>query len=123
MRMVAALMVSILTCVGGFVFSQEPPPSQPVPPSSTEPVSIQEMDYQIQICKQYMENYKNQAYLFDQKAQSLMSHDFMGYREAEQMSQQCKSIADDLAKHLQELQKKREQMLEKGGKQQTPPQK
>jgi hypothetical protein len=112
-------MILALSCLGGMVYSQEPVSPQP----SSEPVSIDDMDYQIQLCKQYMENYKNQAYLFDQKAQNLLSHDFMGYRNAETMSQQCQTIADDLATHLQQLEKQRAEMVQRQSQNQTSPQK
>ena len=121
MRMFAAITMIALSSLGGQIFSQAP--ESPPPSTSSDPVSIQDMDYQIELCKQYIAEYKNQAFLFDEKAQSLLSHDFTGYRDAEAMSQRAQAIADDLTGHLKELEKKREEMVQRQAKGQKPPQK
>ena len=61
--------------------------TDPIPSSTTGPVTLQDIDYQITITKEFIDRYKTQAYMFDQKAQSIMSRDFMGYRQAEAFSE------------------------------------
>lgn len=110
MRLLLAIMSLALTSFVGQGFSQEPA-SQPS--EIPEPVSLADVDYQIKLCKQYIDEYKNQAYLFDEHAQTLLSHDYLGYRDAESMSQQAQAIADDLTKHLQKLEKQRAEMVQR----------
>jgi hypothetical protein len=106
-----------LACLSGALYSQTP---SPPPPPQSEAVSLQEMDYQIQLVKQYIAEYNNQAFLFDEKAQSLLSHDFLGYRNAEAMSGRCKAIADDLTNHLSQLEKQRAEMAQRDSQKQAP---
>lgn len=122
MQSLRSVLTIGVACLGSILCAQQPcpaPSSEPAP----EPLTLQDIDYQIELCKQYIEKYKNQAYIFDDKAQTLLSHDFTDYREAEAMSERCQAIADDLSRHLQELEKQREQMLERQPKEQPKPQK
>lgn len=119
MRLLRTIVAISLTCVCGVIFSQETN-SEPLFP---QPVSLEDMDYQIKLCKEYIDEYNNQAYLFDQKAQSLLSHDFMGYRNAEAMSQQAQAIANDLTTHLQQLEKQRALMAQRQSQPQSQMQK
>lgn len=105
MKFIPSMMIAVLACVG----CEAAEGSSPAP-SATGPVSLQDLDFQIKITKEAIEKYKNQAFLFDQKAQSLMPHDYLGYRQAEGLSQQCQTIADDLTQHLQQLQEQRKSL-------------
>ncbi len=109
MSFLRTLAVIAATCLSSIAVAQDENAEPITPP----PVSLEDLDYQIKLCKQYIEEYKNQAFLFDEKAQSLLSHDFMGYRNAESMSQQSQSIADDLTGHLQNLEKQRAEMMQR----------
>lgn len=104
MKLIPSMMIAALACVGCEAVGGSTPTSAP---SATGPVSLQDIDFQIKITKEAIEKYQNQAYLFDQKAQSLMPHDFLGYRQAEGLSQQSQTIADDLTQHLQQLEAQR----------------
>jgi hypothetical protein len=116
MRMLRIIGVITATCLSSIALAQD----TDAEPTTPAPVSLEDLDYQIKLCKQYIEEYKNQAFLFDEKAQSLLSHDFMGYRNAESMSQQSQSIANDLTTHLQNLEKQRAEMMQRQS--QTQPQ-
>ena len=105
MKFIPSIMIAVLACVGCEAAGGSPPA-----PSATGPVSLQDLDFQIKITKEAIEKYKNQAFLFDQKAQSLMPHDYLGYRQAEGLSQQCQTIADDLTVHLQQLEEQRKSL-------------
>ena len=118
MKLIPTIVVALLIgigCVAATGSSSTPPP-----PSATGPVTLDDIDFQIKITKEAIEKYKNQAYLFDQKAQSLMPHDFMGYRNAENLSQQSQTIADDLTQHLQQLEQQRKAIETKQPSSATP---
>ena len=118
MKLIPTIVVALLIgigCVAATGISSTPPP-----PSATGPVTLDDIDFQIKITKEAIEKYKNQAYLFDQKAQSLMPHDFMGYRNAENLSQQSQTIADDLTQHLQQLEQQRKAIEPKQPSSATP---
>lgn len=100
-------LIGFTSCLG-ISWAQEEEP-EPFPP----PVSLEDVDYQIQLCKQTIEEYQSRARMFDEKAQNLLSHDYMGYRNTEAMSQRCRAIADDLSKHLQQLEQQRAQMAQR----------
>ena len=117
-----SILMTVGACLGSILCAQQPCVA-PSTESAPEPITLQDIDYQIELCKQYIEKYKNQAYIFDDKAQSLLSHDFTDYREAEAMSERCQAIAGDLTNHLQELEKQRERMLERPPNEQPKPQK
>ena len=104
MRLMSIIAVAAAVCLGYEAMAGGDSES---PPGTTGPVSVQDIDFQIKITKEAIEKYKAQAYVFDQKAQSLMPHDFMGYRGAENLSQQCQTIADDLTQHLSQLEQQR----------------
>ena len=112
MRWMDIALFGALAMTGCTGVAQEPPQE---PPAQAQPVSLQDIDYQIKITQEFIEKYKAQAYLYDQKAESLLSHDFLGYREAEGMSQQAQDIANDLTNHLQQLEAKRAEMVRKQG--------
>ena len=94
-------------------------PTDPIGPPSAGPVTMEDIDYQIKITKDYIEKYKMQTYMFNQKAQNLMSRDFFGYRTAATMSDRSQAIVDDLTRHLQCLEEQKA-LLEKQGTSQTP---
>ena len=104
MKFIPMIALAALACVGSEAAAGGAPTSSPAP---TGPVTLQDIDFQIKITKDAIEKYKERAFLFDKKAQSLMPHDFLGYREAESLSQQCQTIADDLTQHLQQLEEQR----------------
>jgi hypothetical protein len=112
MNLISTIVVAALACVGCEATAASP--ATP-PPSTTGPVTLQDIDFQIKITKEAIEKYKNLVYVFDQKAQSLLPHDFLGYREAEGLSQQCQTIADDLSNHLQQLEEQRKAIEKKSG--------
>ena len=101
MRLIPTIAMAMLACFGceATTGPASPPPSGPV--------TLQDIDFQIKITKEAIEKYKAQAYVFEQKAESLMPHDYMGYRGAENLSQQSQAIADDLTQHLQQLEQQR----------------
>lgn len=107
MYLIPTIVLTALACAG----CEAAATSAPTPaPSATGPVTVQDIDFQIKITKEAIAKYQDRAFMFDQKAQSLMPHDFLGYREAENLSQQCQTIADDLTRHLQQLEEQRKAM-------------
>lgn len=106
------MCLSLFVSTGCMAISQKPS----VPPaSSSQSFGLEDIDYQIKITKQAMEQYKNQAFLLNEKAQSIMDRDFEGYRHAEMLSQQAQAIANDLANRLQQLEEQRAQMVKEQG--------
>lgn len=94
--------------------------TDPVSSSTTGPVTLQDIDDQIAITKEFIDRYKMRAYMFNQKAQSIMSRDFLGYRSAETLSEQSQSIVDDLIAHLHQLEKERAALVQRQAAQPKP---
>ncbi len=81
-------------------------------PAKTEAsVTVQDLDREIQFLKNNVEKYNELARIFDRKGDSLQSHDFMGYRNAMSMRDECRGIAKDLESHLAMLEQQRADML------------
>ena len=125
MRLLLSIAAFAFAVVGSTAYSDEPtsPPTESdsgFPMNDSGTVTLQEIDYQIKLLNQYIENYNNKAYIFNQKAESLLSRDFLGYRHYASMSQQCKAIADDLTKHLQQLEAQRAEIVQSQSQKQAP---
>lgn len=110
MRSIFSVFFFALLSFGGTVVGMQPCMTDQHPVPQSQPVTVEDVDDQITILKQAIDEYNNRAFLFDEKAQSLLSHDFTGYRHAMGMSERCKGIADDLASHLKQLEKQRDEL-------------
>ena len=112
MRKFTTVLLSILVLTGC-----APTPQPTLNPSSTPPqsMSLEDIDYQITITKQAIERYNTQAYTTEEQAESVMSRDFMGYREDEEQAQQTEDIVKDLEQRLQQLEDQRAQMIKNKG--------
>jgi hypothetical protein len=113
MRKVILLGLSLFVwtgCAAPSKGTSEPTVTAPAAPSS-QYTALDDIDYQIKITKEAMEQYKNQAFLLDDKAQRLIDINFSDYHNTEMLSQQAKEIANDLAQRLQQLEERRAQIV------------
>jgi hypothetical protein len=108
MKILIPSALSLLLCAGCVASSQSP--SEPVA-TTTQSFGLEDIDYQIKITKEAMEQYRNQAFLLNEKAQRMLGFDFSEYRHVETLREQAKAIADDLAQRLQSLEEQRSQMV------------
>ena len=92
-----------------------PKPIPELPSTVPQCQSLEEIDYQITITRQALDRYKAQVYMSNEQAESVMSRDFMGYREDEVQSQQEQGVVDGLQQRLQQLKEQRAQMIKKQG--------
>ena len=94
-------LILSLGCLGAFVQADQPPAQQ------ESQLTIQDLDRQIQFLKDNIEKYNAMANSFDRKATGLQAHDYTGYRAAASVRDECRSIANDLEKHMQKLEQQR----------------
>jgi hypothetical protein len=111
MRRFATVLFSMLVLTA---CSPTPQPTLDVSSGvSPQSMSLEDIDYQITITKQAIERYKTQVYVTEEQADSVMSRDFMGYREDTTQAQQEEAIVKDLEQRLQQLEDQRAQMIKK----------
>lgn len=98
MRYFSFLLLPFACCLGyGAAPVQEP----------ELPAATLDYDQQVSMLKEQIAKYEGLALAFDRKAQRLQDRDFTEYRRALTMREECRGIADDLKKHLNELEKQR----------------
>lgn len=113
MRMIFGGLVAALISLGTVVHGEE---AAPAAQQGEVQITVQDMDRQIQMVKEQIEKYNNFTKYFGRKADSLQARDFSGYRHAAALRDECKGIADDLNKHLKELETQRAKMMEQPAK-------
>ena len=105
MNKLALIVLSALALGAG-----SPKPTPEVPSTTPQSQSLEDIDYQITITKQALERYKAQVYMMNEQAESVMSRDYMGYREDEVDTQRAQQMVDSLQQRLQELEAQRDRL-------------
>jgi hypothetical protein len=96
--------VLLLTSVCGSVIADDQN-------SKTEaPLTLEDYDRQISILNEQIAKYDSLAAEFDRKAQRIQPRDFSQFRRAVSMREECKSLSEDLKKHLATLEQERENL-------------
>jgi hypothetical protein len=104
MRIFSFAFLGLSIAFGGLYATNEPEAN----PSATE---IRDYDQQIALLKQEIAKYNSLATQFDRKATQLRSRDYSGYRSAAELRDRCRSIAADLQKHLEGLEKQENALI------------
>jgi cob(I)alamin adenosyltransferase len=84
----------------------------PPAPKSENHASVQDYDRQISLLKENIEKYNELARSFERKADSLQSHDFMGYRNTSAMAEECRGIVKDLETHLSTIEQQKAELIQ-----------
>jgi hypothetical protein len=69
--------------------------------------TTQDYDQHIKTLKTEIERYEGYALAFDRKAQRLQTRDLAEYRRSLKLREECKAIAEDLKKHMNELEQQK----------------
>ena len=114
------MIAMLCTVIGAGCTASSQKPAESSSATSQSSV-LDDMDYQIKITKEAIQQYKTRAFFLDEKGQTLLDHDYMGYRHAEMLSQQAQAVANDLAQRLQQLEEQRAEMVKELGSKQSQP--